>query len=228
MTLLAPSILAADFGHLAEEIAACEEAGADRLHLDVMDNHFVPSLGMGPEVVAACRRSSRLFLEAHLMVDRPDGIIPAFAHAGADLITVHFEACPQLHRTVELVRREGASPGVGINPATPVDFLVDILPDISLALVMSVDPGFGGQTLLSSAFARVRGLRRLLEERDLSCDIEVDGGVDQENAEACIAAGATVLVAGTAVFRAPGGARAGVGCLLERMGRGRVGRSAEA
>ena len=197
MTLLAPSILAADFGHLAEEIAACEEAGADRLHLDVMDNHFVPSLGMGPEVVAACRRSSRLFLEAHLMVDRPDGIIPAFAHAGADLITVHFEACPQLHRTVELVRREGASPGVGINPATPVDFLVDILPDISLALVMS-------------------------------CDIEVDGGVDQENAAACIAAGATVLVAGTAVFRAPGGARAGVGCLLERMGRGRVGRSAEA
>jgi ribulose-phosphate 3-epimerase len=159
VTLLAPSILAADFGHLAEEIAACEESGADRLHLDVMDNHFVPSLGMGPEVVAACRRSSRLFLEAHLMVDRPDGIIPAFAHAGADLITVHFEACPQLHRTVELVRREGASPGVGINPATPVDFLVDILPDISLALVMSVDPGFGGQTLLSSAFARVRGHR---------------------------------------------------------------------
>jgi ribulose-phosphate 3-epimerase len=228
VTLLAPSILAADFGHLAEEVSACEEAGADRLHIDVMDNHFVPNLTMGPALVAACRRSSKLFLEAHLMVEHPDGIIPAFARAGANLITVHFEACPQLHRTVELVRREGASPGVGINPATPVDFLVDILPEISLALVMSVDPGFGGQPFLSSALAKVGGLRRLLEERDLSCDIEVDGGVDQENAEACIAAGATVLVAGTAVFRADGGARAGVGCLLERMGRGPMGRLTEA
>ena len=228
MSLLAPSILAADFAHLGNELAACEEAGADRIHIDIMDNHFVPNLTMGPEVVAACRRSTSLFLEAHLMVEHPDGIIARFTAAGANLITVHYEACPQLHRTVQLIRSEGASPGVGINPATPVDLLLDILPEISLALVMSVEPGFGGQPFLSSALAKIRDLRRLVEERQLNCDIEVDGGVDPDNAAACLAAGATVLVAGTAVFQAEGGAKAGVGCLLDLMGRGRPQGSAEA
>ncbi|HVB54404.1 MAG TPA: ribulose-phosphate 3-epimerase [Candidatus Acidoferrales bacterium] len=228
MSLLAPSILAADFAHLGNELAACEEAGADRIHIDIMDNHFVPNLTMGPEVVAACRRSTSLFLEAHLMVEHPDGIIARFTAAGANLITVHYEACPQLHRTVQLIRSEGASPGVGINPATPVDLLLDILPEISLALVMSVEPGFGGQPFLTSALAKMRDLRRLVEERQLNCDIEVDGGVDPDNAAACLAAGATVLVAGTAVFQAEGGAKAGVGCLLDLMGRGRPQGSAEA
>ena len=228
MSLLAPSILAADFAHLGNELAACEEAGADRIHIDIMDNHFVPNLTMGPEVVAACRRSTSLFLEAHLMVEHPDGIIARFTAAGANLITVHYEACPQLHRTVQLIRSEGASPGVGINPATPVDLLLDILPEISLALVMSVEPGFGGQPFLTSALAKMRDLRRLVEERQLNCDIEVDGGVDPDNAAACLAAGATVLVSGTAVFQAEGGAKAGVGCLLDLMGRGRPQGSAEA
>ncbi|HVB13712.1 MAG TPA: ribulose-phosphate 3-epimerase [Candidatus Dormibacteraeota bacterium] len=228
MSLLAPSILAADLAHLSDELAACEEAGADRIHIDIMDNHFVPNLTMGPDLVAACRRSTSLLLEAHLMVERPDGIIPRFTAAGAELITVHFEACPQLHRTVELIRSEGARPGVGINPATPAGFLADILPEISLALVMSVDPGFGGQPFLSSALAKVKGLRRMVEERNLKCDIEVDGGVDPENAAACLDAGATVLVAGTAVFKASGGTRAGVSCLLELMGRGRPSLPAEA
>lgn len=228
MILLAPSILAADLAHLSEELSACEEAGADRIHVDIMDNHFVPNLTMGPDLLAACRRSTSLFLEAHLMVERPDGLIPRFSAAGADLITVHFEACPQLHRTVELIRSGGARPGVGINPATPWDFLVDILPEISLALVMSVDPGFGGQPFLSSALDKIKGLRRLVEERQLKCDIEVDGGVGADNAQACIQAGATVLVAGTAVFKAPGGTRAGVGCLLDLIGRGQPSGQAEA
>jgi ribulose-phosphate 3-epimerase len=220
VSLLAPSILAADLAHLSDELAACEDGGADRIHIDVMDNHFVPNLTMGPDIVAACRRSTSLFLETHLMVERPDGIIPRFRAAGADLITVHFEACPQLHRTVELIRAEGASAGVGVNPATPVEFLSDILPEIQLALLMSVDPGFGGQTFLKSTLDKVRALRRLLEARHLGCDIEVDGGVEATNAGACVQAGASILVAGTAVFKAPGGTRAGLACLLGEMGRG--------
>ncbi len=217
MTQLAPSILAADFGHLASEVQACEQAGAQRLHVDVMDNHFVPNLTMGPDVVAACRRACRLPIEVHLMVERPDGILPAFVAAGAGLLTVHYEACPQLHRSVELVRRQGARVGVGINPATPVASLVDILPEVDLALVMSVDPGFGGQDLLPSSLGKVRRLVRLLEEMRLSCEVELDGGVDAANAAECARAGATVLVAGTAVFHAEGGTGAGVTCLLERL-----------
>lgn len=219
VSLLAPSILAADLAHLSDELAACEAGGADRIHIDIMDNHFVPNLTMGPDIVAACRRSTSLFLETHLMVERPDGIIPSFRAAGADLITVHFEACPQLHRTVELIRTEGAGAGVGLNPASPVEFLSDILPEIQLALVMSVDPGFGGQTFLTATLDRVEALRRLIAARQLDCDIEVDGGVEVSNAGACVKAGATVLVAGTAVFKAPGGTSAGLGCLLAEMGR---------
>jgi ribulose-phosphate 3-epimerase len=222
VSLLAPSILAADLAHLSDELVACEEAGADRIHIDIMDNHFVPNLTMGPDLVVACRRSTSLFLETHLMVDRPDGMIPRFRAAGADLITVHFEACPELQRTVELIRSEGAIPGVGISPATPWDVLVDILPEISLALVMTVEPGFGGQPFLTSTLDKVKALRRLMEERRLSCDIEVDGGVGPDNLEDCLQAGATVLVAGTSVFKAQGGTRAGVGCLLDLMGRGQI------
>ncbi|MGC1184864.1 MAG: ribulose-phosphate 3-epimerase [Candidatus Dormiibacterota bacterium] len=219
MSLLAPSILAADLAHLGDEVSACEEAGADRIHIDIMDNRFVPNLTMGPETVAACRRSTSLFLETHLMVERPDGIIPRFRAAGADLITVHVEACPELRQTVDLIRSTGAECGVGVNPATPVETLADVLPVLSLALVMTVEPGFGGQAFLTPTLAKVRRLREMLEEGQLSCDIEVDGGVDPDNAQLCLQAGASVLVAGTAVFKAPGGIRAGVGCLLDLMGR---------
>jgi ribulose-phosphate 3-epimerase len=219
MAELAPSVLAADFAYLGDAVAACERAGADRIHVDVMDNHFVPNLSLGPEVAAACRRHTKLPIEAHLMVERPDGIIPAFIEAGANLITVHFEACPQLHRTVGLIRQLGARPGVGINPATPVRFLEQILPRIELALVMSVDPGFGGQGFQKDAIGKIRELSRMIAAQELSCELEVDGGVDAGNARECVEAGATVLVAGTSVFRAKGGIEAGVGCLLESMGR---------
>ena len=219
MAELAPSVLAADFAYLGDAVAACERAGADRIHVDVMDNHFVPNLSLGPEVAAACRRHTKLPIEAHLMVERPDGIIPAFIEAGANLITVHFEACPQLHRTVGLIRQLGARPGVGINPATPVRFLEQILPRIELALVMSVDPGFGGQGFQKDAIGKIQELSRMIAAQELSCELEVDGGVDAGNARECVEAGATVLVAGTSVFRAKGGIEAGVGCLLECMGR---------
>jgi ribulose-phosphate 3-epimerase len=219
MAELAPSILAADFAYLGEAVAACERAGADRIHFDVMDNHFVPNLSLGPGVAAACRRHTKLPIEIHLMVERPDGIIPGFIEAGANLITVHFEACPQLHRTVGLIRQLGARPGVAINPATPVGFLEQILPAVELALVMSVDPGFGGQGFQKDAIGKIRELSRMIAAQGLSCELEVDGGVDAGNARECIEAGATVLVAGTSVFRAKGGIEAGVGCLLESMGR---------
>lgn len=220
MSLLAPSILASDLARLGEEVVACAEAGADRIHIDIMDNHFVPNLTMGPDVVAACRRSTELFLEAHLMVEVPDEIIPRFSGAGADLITVHLEACPRLRDTVDLIRAQGSSCGVGIKPATAAESLTDILPAIDLALVMTVEPGFGGQQFLAPMLAKVRRLRQIVEADQLSCDIEVDGGIDASTGRECLAAGASVLVAGTAIFKAPGGTRAGVGCLLEAMGRG--------
>jgi len=219
MAELAPSILAADFAYLGDAVTACERAGADRIHVDVMDNHFVPNLTLGPEVTAACRRHTKLPIEAHLMVDRPDGIIPAFIEAGASRITVHFEACPQLHRTVELIRHLGARPGVGVNPATPVRFLEQVLPAIDLALVMSVDPGFGGQRFLEQSIGKLRELSRMIAEQGLTCDVEVDGGVGLGNARVCVEAGATVVVAGTSVFRAEGGIESGVGRMLESIGR---------
>ncbi|MHB8394774.1 MAG: ribulose-phosphate 3-epimerase [Candidatus Dormibacteria bacterium] len=219
MAELAPSILAADFARLGEQLAACELAGADRVHIDVMDNHFVPNLTLGPEVAAACRRSTKLRLEAHLMVEEPDSIIPAFLAAGVDWVTVHFEACRQLHRTIRVIRQGGGHPGVGINPATPVHFLSQLIEEVDLALVMSVDPGFGGQTFQPAALGKLAELRQMIDRRGLTCDLEVDGGVDADNARACVAAGASVLVAGTSVFKATGGVAAGIGCLLGQMGR---------
>ncbi|MGA9776546.1 MAG: ribulose-phosphate 3-epimerase [Candidatus Dormiibacterota bacterium] len=217
MAEIAPSILAADFARLGEELAACERAGAERIHIDVMDNHFVPNLSMGPEIAAACRRSTRLPLEAHLMVERPDSIIPAFVAAGVGLVTVHLEAGPQPHRTVSLIHQQGARAGLALNPGTSPLLLAPLLPSIQLALVMSVDPGFGGQRFLPLALGKLSALRAMIAAANLECELEVDGGVDCDNVGSCVAAGATVVVAGTSVFSAPGGVAAGIGCLRERM-----------
>ncbi|HWP35788.1 MAG TPA: ribulose-phosphate 3-epimerase [Thermodesulfobacteriota bacterium] len=198
--LIAPSLLAADFGRLAEEIQAVERAGADWLHLDVMDGHFVPNLTFGPLVVAAARRATRLPLDVHLMIEAPERQIAEFAAAGASSITVHQEATAHLHRLVQLVKDAGARAGVALNPATPAGTLADILPELDLVLVMSVNPGWGGQRFIEGTLAKVETLRRWIDERGLATLVAVDGGVKADNAGAIVRAGADVLVAGTAVF----------------------------
>ncbi|WP_124727655.1 ribulose-phosphate 3-epimerase [Staphylospora marina] len=201
MIRIAPSILSADFSRLAEEIADVERGGADWIHIDVMDGHFVPNLTMGPLVVEAVRPHTRLPLDVHLMMEQPDRYIPVFARSGADWITVHQEACPHLHRTVHLIKESGAKAGVAINPATPVSAVEPILPDVDLVLLMTVNPGFGGQRFIPSVLDKIRRVRQLLEERGLSdIRVEVDGGVGPDTARMVAEAGADVLVAGSAVF----------------------------
>jgi ribulose-phosphate 3-epimerase len=204
---LAPSILSADFARLADAVAQAEAGGADWIHVDVMDGHFVPNLTIGPPVVRALRGATRLPLDVHLMIERPDQLLGAFADAGADVITVHQEACVHLHRTVEHIRSLGPRPGVAINPATPVSALEEIVPYVDLVLVMSVNPGFGGQTFIPTSPAKVATLRRVLDRSGLvdRVDIEVDGGITTETAPLVVRAGATVLVAGAAVFNAKAG-----------------------
>jgi ribulose-phosphate 3-epimerase len=201
--LIAPSILSADFGRLKEEVQAVEAAGADYIHVDVMDGHFVPNLTIGPVVVEAVRKITSLPLDVHLMIENPDRYIPDFAKAGADFLTVHLETCPHLHRTVSLIREKGVKPAVVINPATPVSLLEDILGEVDMALIMSVNPGFGGQTFLPGAVKKIRALRKMIEERELSVDIEVDGGITPDNVALVCTAGADVVVAGSAVFHTP-------------------------
>jgi ribulose-phosphate 3-epimerase len=198
---LAPSILSADFTRLGDEIRAAEAAGADWIHLDVMDGHFVPNISFGPMIVAAAKRVTRLPLDVHLMIEAPDRYLDRFVGAGADSITVHQEAGPHLHRTVELIRGLGARAGVAINPGTPCETLTDILPFVDLVLVMSVNPGFGGQSFIHTSTGKVTRVRELLAAGGLTeVDIEVDGGVDTDTAGELVRAGATVLVAGSAVF----------------------------
>ena len=200
--VIAPSILSADFARLGEEIAACENAGADWIHVDVMDGHFVPNMTLGPLVVEACRRSTKLPLDVHLMIESPERYIPDFANAGADIITVHQEACAHLHRVVELIKNQGKRAGVAINPATPIGTLEDILPYIDLVLVLSVNPGFGGQSFIETTIAKLAAMRKIIDARGLSSriEIEVDGGINAEIAPRVVAVGAQVLVAGSAVF----------------------------
>lgn len=201
MALIAPSILSADFTRLGEQIAAADAAGADWIHLDVMDGHFVPNITIGPLVVAAARRATRLPLDVHLMIEEPDRYLSDFAAAGASLLTVHQETCPHLHRTVQRIRELGARPGVSINPGTPVESLVDILPFVDLVLVMTVNPGFGGQEFIPECLTKISRLRHLLAAGGgPQPDIEVDGGIDPKTAPAVVAAGASVLVAGSAIF----------------------------
>jgi ribulose-phosphate 3-epimerase len=202
---LAPSILSADFARLADAIGEAERAGADWIHVDVMDGHFVPNLTIGPPVVAALRRATRLPLDVHLMIEAPERLVEAFVLAGADRITVHQEACVHLHRVVEQIRQLGALPGVALNPATSVGALDEILPYVDLVLVMSVNPGFGGQRYIPTSTAKIAAVRRLLDERGLdSVELEVDGGIGAETAAHAADAGATVLVAGAAIFNDSG------------------------
>ena len=205
-----PSILSADFCILGQQIAEVDEAGADGIHVDVMDGRFVPNITIGPLMVEAARRSTRLPLDVHLMIVEPERYLEDFAKAGADTILVHQEACPHLHRTVQQIKSLGSKAGVVLNPATPLATLEDILPDLDQILIMSVNPGFGGQSFIESSVEKVRRLKRMLDERGLHTAIEIDGGVGPDNAARVVAAGATLLVAGSSVYKAPGGAAEGV------------------
>ena len=200
MIKIAPSILSADFARLGDEVRAVADAGADYIHIDVMDGHFVPNLTIGPLVVEAVRRVTALPLDVHLMIEQPDRYIADFAKAGADIITVHQEAVPHLHRTVQLIRSLGKKAGVSLNPATPVQSLDVILADLDLVLVMTVNPGFGGQGFIASGLDKITALRREIDRRGLAVELEVDGGVKADNIGAIAAAGADVFVAGSAVF----------------------------
>ena len=205
-----PSILSADFCMLGQQIAEVDEAGADGIHVDVMDGCFVPNITIGPLMVEAARRSTRLPLDVHLMIVEPERYLEDFAKAGADTILVHQEACPHLHRTVQQIKSLGSKAGVVLNPATPLATLEEILPDLDQILIMSVNPGFGGQSFIESSVEKVRRLKRMLDERGLHTAIEIDGGIGPDNAAQVVAAGATLLVAGSSVYKAPGGAAEGV------------------
>jgi ribulose-phosphate 3-epimerase len=197
---IAPSILSADFARLADEVAKVEAAGADQIHVDVMDGHFVPNITIGPPVVAALRRVTSLPLDVHLMIEDPDRYLEAFATAGAAFITVHAEAVTHLHRTLARIRQLGVRAGVAVNPSTPVSHLREVLPEIDLILIMSVNPGFGGQTFIPRSLMKVEQAHTLLASTGHRADIEVDGGVDLTNAADLVSAGATMLVAGASIF----------------------------
>jgi ribulose-phosphate 3-epimerase len=198
---IAPSILSADFTRLGEQIAEAEKGGADWIHVDVMDGHFVPNITIGPQIVEAARRATKLPLDVHLMIENADRYIADFVSAGANWLTVHQETCPHLHRTVQKIRELGARPGVALNPSTPVETLVDILLFVDLVLVMTVNPGFGGQSFIRESLPKIARLAQVLESAGLpDVQVEVDGGIDPKTAPAVVSFGANVLVAGSAVF----------------------------
>ncbi|MGD6871634.1 ribulose-phosphate 3-epimerase [Sutcliffiella horikoshii] len=200
MIKIAPSILSADFANLGKDILDVEQGGADYIHIDVMDGHFVPNITIGPLIVEAVRPITKLPLDVHLMIENPDAYIADFAKAGADIISVHVEACRHLHRTIQHIKSQGVKAGVVINPATPVESIILILNDVDMVLLMTVNPGFGGQAFIHDVLPKIKQVASLAEERGLSIDIEVDGGVNPETAKLCVDAGANVLVAGSAIY----------------------------
>jgi ribulose-phosphate 3-epimerase len=208
-TRVAPSILSADFARLGDEVRAISEAGADCIHVDVMDGHFVPNITIGPAVVAALRRHSDKPFDVHLMIEAADAFIPAFAEAGANVLTVHPEAGPHLHRTLQLIRSKGCKAGVALNPGTPAEAVDYVLDALDLVLVMSVNPGHGGQSFIPAMCDKIAALRKKIDASGRAIDLEVDGGVNRETAPLAVAAGADMLVAGTAVFDGGGAAYAG-------------------
>jgi ribulose-phosphate 3-epimerase len=217
MALVVPSILSADFGHLAQQVADAQAGGADRLQIDVMDGRFVPNITVGPLVVEAVRHYTSLPLEAHLMIVEPERYIADFAQAGADIIIVHQEVSQHLHRTVEQIKRLGKRAGVAINPATPLAVLQEILNEIDLVLCMTVDPGFGGQTFITDVLQKISRLRAMIQQHGAHCDLEVDGGIHSETAPLAVRAGANVLVAGSAVYGDRDGVAAGIGKLRQAI-----------
>jgi ribulose-phosphate 3-epimerase len=210
---LAPSILAADFARLGEQVSEAQKAGADRIHVDVMDGHFVPNISMGAPIVASLRPVTRLPLETHLMISNPDFFLQEFAEAGSDSLLVHWEGNSSLHRTVQSIKALGKRAGVAINPATPAEVLEEILPDVDQVLVMTVDPGFGHQQFLRSTLAKINRVRRMIDSVNPECDLEVDGGIDPQTARLCVEAGANVLVAGSAIF----GVREGIAAAMNSL-----------
>jgi len=205
MIKLAPSILSADFARLGEQVAEVTRAGADYIHVDVMDGHFVPNITIGAPVVASIRPLTSLPLDVHLMIEHPERYISEFVHAGADIITVHVEACPHLHGTIQLIKKLGAKAGVSLNPPTPLSAVDEFIPHVDLVLIMSVNPGFGGQSFIPATLPRIAKMRKILDDRGLSAELEVDGGINADNAPDIVKAGANVLVAGNSVFRAEDG-----------------------
>jgi ribulose-phosphate 3-epimerase len=214
---IAPSILSCDFSRLADEISAVEAGGADWIHVDVMDGHFVPNITIGPVITAGARRATALPLDVHLMIEDPDRYLEAFVDAGADVLTVHQEACRHLHRTLERIRELGARAGVAVNPATSLESVRNVLPNVDLLLVMSVNPGFGGQSYIPGSTLKLRAARAMLDALGSATELQVDGGVTAGNAHEVAAAGATVLVAGSAVYGHSGGAAEGVRALREAV-----------
>jgi ribulose-phosphate 3-epimerase len=215
---ISASILSADFGRLGEQVREAEAAGVDWIHVDVMDGHFVPNLTIGPPIVCALRPVTKLPLDVHLMIEQPERLIPAFAQAGADFLTVHVETCPHLHRTIQQIKELGVKAGVTLNPATPLVTLDEILPDVDLVLVMAVNPGFGGQSYVPGSTAKTARLRQMLAERGLThVELEVDGGIKPQNVAKVVAAGATAVVSGSAIFNRQASVAANVAALRQGM-----------
>ena len=215
---IAASILSADFACLGEQVKAAEAGGADWIHVDVMDGHFVPNMTVGPPVVHALRSVTKLPLDVHLMIERPERLIPAFVQAGAASLTVHVETCPHLQRTIQQIKELGVKAGVTLNPATSLSTLQEILPDVDMVLIMSVSPGFGGQSYLPGSTARIARVRRMLAERGLTgVEVEVDGGLKTDNVAEVVAAGASVLVVGSAIFNQEASVAANIAALRQQI-----------